>query len=77
MTKIIGMFVVLFFGSAALLFAASPDMKTGKWQVTMKMEMEGAPFPMPPVVYTQCITKDDLKDAKKTTPNSEIGRAHV
>jgi hypothetical protein len=52
------------------LFAASPDMQAGKWEVTMKMEMEGAPFPMPPIVYTQCITKDDLKDGKKTVPTS-------
>jgi len=56
--------------SAATLFAASPDMKTGKWEVTMKMDMPDAPFPMPPITFTQCITKDDLKDPKKTVPNS-------
>ena len=55
---------------AVPIFAASPDMQTGKWEVTMKMEMEGAPFPMPPIVYKQCITKDDLKDTKKTIPQS-------
>jgi len=36
----------------------------------MKMEMEGAPFPMPPMVFTQCVTKEDLKDPKKTLPGS-------
>jgi hypothetical protein len=61
--------------SAVALFAASPDMKTGKWQVTMKMEMTGAPFPMPPITFTQCITKDDLKDPKKTVPSSSKNKS--
>ncbi len=39
---------------------AGPDMKVGKWQMTTKMEMEGMPFEMPPVVFTQCLTKDDM-----------------
>lgn len=54
----------------ATLFAAPATMQEGKWEVTMKMEMEGAPFPMPPMVFTQCITKEDLKDPKKTLPTS-------
>jgi hypothetical protein len=56
--------------SAATLFAAPSAMQEGKWEVTMKMDMEGAPFPMPPMVFSQCITKEDLKDPKKTLPGS-------
>lgn len=55
---------------AAALFAAPAAMQEGKWEVTMKMDMPGAPFPMPPIVFTQCITKEDLKDPKRTVPNS-------
>lgn len=55
---------------AATLFAAPSTMQEGKWEVTMKMEMEGAPFPMPPMVFTQCIKKEDLKDPNKTLPGS-------
>lgn len=61
---------LLLLGAASLLFGASPDMKPGKWQVTMKMDMPGAPFPMPPITFEQCVTKDDLKDPKRTVPNS-------
>ena len=54
--------------SATTLFAASPNMQEGKWEVTMLMKMEGVPFPMPPIKYTQCFTKDDVKDGNKTLP---------
>lgn len=59
-----------FLAAAAPLFAASPNMQEGQWEYTVKMEMKGMPFTIPPTVYTQCITKDDVKDAKKTLPRS-------
>ncbi len=56
--------------AAAPLFAAPPLMQDGQWEISIKMEMPGMPFAMPPTTYTQCITKDDAKDAKKTVPRS-------
>ena len=52
------------------LFAAPSAMQEGNWEITVKMDMEGMPFPMPPMVATHCITKEDLKDPKKTLPSS-------
>ncbi len=53
---------------ATMLFAASPNMQEGKWELTMAMQVEGVPFPMPPIKYTQCFTKEDVKDGNKTLP---------
>jgi uncharacterized protein DUF3617 len=39
---------------------ADPAMQEGNWEVTMKMEMVGMPFPMPPMTVNQCVTKKDL-----------------
>ena len=38
----------------------------------MKMDTAGISFPMLPVVYiyTQCITREDLKDSEKILPRS-------
>jgi hypothetical protein len=63
---ILSALVLLF--SATTLFGASPNMQEGKWEVTMNVKVEGMPFPMPPMKYTQCFTKDDVKDGNKTLP---------
>ena len=52
------------------IFAASPNMQEGKWEITIKMEMAGAPFSMPPMVHTQCISKSDLQNNRKTLPST-------
>ncbi len=54
--------------TASPLFAAPPLMQDGKWEISVKMEMPGLPFSMPPTTITQCITKDDVKDPKKDDP---------
>jgi len=54
----------------ATLPAAPAKMQEGKWEITVKSEMEGVPFPMPPMTHTQCITKEDQKDVKKTLPSA-------
>ncbi|MBN2401894.1 MAG: DUF3617 family protein [Spirochaetes bacterium] len=54
----------------AVLFAASIKMREGKWEVTMTMNIPGMPMAMPPVTHTQCITKKDLEDNKKTLPSA-------
>lgn len=61
---------------------AEVNMQEGNWETTieMKMEMEGMPFPMPPMTYkvTQCLTKKDMvpstakKDEKCEVRNRKI-----
>jgi len=58
------------FLTAATAFGAQPNMQAGMWEITIKMDMERAPFPMPPMTVKQCVTKDDLKDGRKTLPSS-------
>jgi len=48
--------------------AASPNMKEGLWEISMKMEMPGMPAGMKPQVVQQCVTKKDMEDPRKTTP---------
>ncbi len=69
MKRIIITFAALFLFIAAI-FAASNKMREGKWEIAMDMEMKGMPFKMPAVIHTQCITKKDLEDNKKTLPSA-------
>jgi len=69
MKRFIFSLVTVFF-LMAVLFAASNNMREGKWEVTMDMNIEGMPFTMPAVTHTQCITKKDLEDNKKTLPSA-------
>jgi len=50
--------------------AATPNMKDGLWEITMKMEMAGMPHAMPPQVMQRCITKKDLEDPAKAMPGN-------
>ena len=52
MTKIVLVIAIIGALTAATLFAAPSTMQEGKWEVTMKMAMEGAPFAMQPMVFT-------------------------
>ena len=36
---------------------AGPDIKYGLWEITTKIEMEGMPFPMPPMKIRNCVEK--------------------
>jgi hypothetical protein len=49
---------ILFLPPATCL-AAEPDMQDGKWEMTMKMEMPGMPFAIPPVKSVTCITREN------------------
>lgn len=53
---------------ASLSHAATPNMKEGLWEITMKMEMPGMPAGMKPQVVQQCVTKKDMDDPRKTAP---------
>lgn len=51
---------------AALLLAATiplhaaPNVREGQWEMTMKMEMDGQPMPMPAQTVKYCVTKENL-----------------
>jgi len=62
----------------ASLAAAAPDMKEGLWEITTtsKMEMPGMSMAMPPVKYTQCLTKSDFVP-KKEEPGQECEKMSV
>ncbi len=44
---------------------ADVNMQDGMWEMTMKMEMPGMSYEMPPVKYNQCMTKKELVPQKK------------
>ena len=50
----------LVFVAAPALAADGPQMQEGQWEVTVEMEMPGMPMKMPPVVQSQCMTRDDM-----------------
>lgn len=40
---------------------SGPNLKEGKWEITITMEAKGQmPFKMPPQTFTQCITKEKV-----------------
>ena len=41
---------------------AKSPMKPGKWQVTMTMDMPNMPMKMPPMTFTNCITKEQAEN---------------
>jgi hypothetical protein len=47
------------FMAAAAGAGSEPDFKDGQWEITVKTEMVGMPMQMPPLTYTQCMTKSD------------------
>lgn len=44
---------------------AEVNMQDGMWEMTMKTEMPGMPFEMPPVKFSQCLTKKDMVPQRK------------
>ena len=56
---------IMFSLSLAGLAFGEPDMKDGMWEMTMKTEMPGMPREMPPMKFTQCLTKKNLVPQKK------------
>lgn len=63
--KLKAMFFIFVLFSALIMpavLAYAIDMQEGKWESTVEMKMEGAPFPMPPMSFndTKCLTKKDM-----------------
>jgi hypothetical protein len=52
---------VILLATISISFAGSvPNMQEGNWEITTRMEMQGMTTSMPPVTYTQCMTKKDF-----------------
>ena len=47
--------------------AASP-VKAGKWQITIETEIPGMPVKMPPMKFTNCITKEQAENPEASIP---------
>jgi hypothetical protein len=45
--------------------------RDGRWEVTVQMEMPGAPAGMPPMTVTQCITPEEAKDPGAALPQAQ------
>ncbi len=56
--------IMLSFFLAGLAFA-EPNMQEGMWEISMKTEMPGMKMDMPPMKFSQCLTKKDLVPQKK------------
>ena len=46
--------------ATAPVHAAELNMEPGMWKWTSTMEMQGMQFPIPPMIYSNCVTKQDL-----------------
>jgi hypothetical protein len=60
------------------LACAAPNMKEGMWEITTKMEMAGrSDVAMPQQTVKHCMTKKDVDDPKRMTPNSDQNRCKM
>lgn len=55
----------IFLAAPLILTACSsspkgPNLNEGRWDITSKVEMNNMPFAIPPVTYSQCLTKHDF-----------------
>jgi len=66
--KAVVLSLALLFLYAFPVFAAPANIEEGKWEIVTSINIEGVPFPMPPMKVTQCFTKKDLEDSSKTRP---------
>ena len=60
--------------------ADAVNMKEGDWGFTYRIEVTGAPFPLPPITFrrTMCLTKENLvPDASKKGENCEYRNKKV
>ena len=63
-------FALLLCMTAGAGLMAQTPMRPGRWQVTMQMQIPGAPVQIPPTTMEQCITEDQLKkDPASGLPN--------
>jgi hypothetical protein len=60
MNKLQAMAMILTAGLPLSALADKPMMKPGLWEYTMKMEMPGMPFAMPPIKTERCLKQDEI-----------------
>jgi hypothetical protein len=58
--KLLAISVILLTATSICFAGSAPDMQEGNWEITTRMEMQGMNTSMPPVTYTQCLTKKDF-----------------
>jgi hypothetical protein len=50
---------------------SGPNLNEGRWEITSKVEVTNIPFPVPPVTYSQCLTKADyIPKPQETNTNN-------
>ncbi len=45
-----------------------PQMRAGKWEVAMSVDIPGLPFKMKPIITSQCYTEEDVANTEKSLP---------
>lgn len=68
--------VVLCLAALALAFPllaadAKSPIKPGKWELTMEMEIPGAPIKMPPIKMSHCVTKEQAETPENAVPKGD------
>jgi hypothetical protein len=56
--------VICFVTGLATAVLPAVNMQEGNWEMTIKTDMSGAQFKLPPMKYTTCITKDNMNPQK-------------
>ena len=51
--------------------AQAIDFKEGNWQIEMKTEIVGMPMQMPPMIFEQCMDKNEMVPAQQSQDGSE------
>lgn len=59
--------------SWAALAQSSNPMRPGNWEITMQMDMAGAPAQMPAMKVTQCITPEQVAKPEASLPTGPPG----
>lgn len=62
MSKKIGAVVCAFVvgSSLAACSGGGPNLEEGLWEITTEVDMPGMPMKIPPMVYRQCLTKEEM-----------------
>jgi Protein of unknown function (DUF3617) len=63
--------VIVIAGWSASLQAAAPNFKEGEWGVRYRMEVVGAPFPMPPITANKSMCLDGKNYVPDTTQEGQ------
>jgi len=66
------MFFLLVFSQIVF---SQQEIKEGEWEITIKMQMEGMNFDMPPTTVKQCIKKENpfpMETKKDKIPNCKV-----